>query len=262
MAADRLDLVHSLFSILNDSKADHPDFILAKYFLENYSKLGELNIYDAADRCFVSRSSVRRFCQRLGYDNFKDLKEEFKRFNYQYNYFLQFAMRPDFESWMQNELEEMVQEFECSSVKENIAQIADKIYESSKIIFLSSYSTLMEVTEFQRPMVLSGKLIRILSERKVHDEFITDMQQNDLLVTVSASGNFAASVHEIIKTIKANKLLITTSRSPEITENYDEVFYLGSKDYTHVKSVCGKYGLMYFFDLLYSTYIQKYGIKV
>ena len=66
MKINRLSLLNSLFNVLNENNQGDPYFILAEYFLEHYHELSRLNIYDVAADCFVSRSSIRRFCQAMG----------------------------------------------------------------------------------------------------------------------------------------------------------------------------------------------------
>lgn len=262
MEPKRLGLIQSLFFIVNENKIEDPDYILAKYFLEHYTSLGDLNIHDVAEECFVSRSSVRRFSQQIGYENFKDLKEEFKKFDYQYNYFMKFAQNDQYQSWLIQELKDMANELEHTFDQNKVEQIARKIHDSKEVIFLSSYSTLMELMEFQRPLILSGKLIKIMSDQNLNIDQLHALNENDFLVTVSASGMFAELISPVLDSVKAHKLLITASRAPSFLTFYDEIFYLSEKDYTNVKSIYGKYGLMFLFDLLYSVYIRNYGVDI
>lgn len=74
MKINRLSLLNSLFNVLNENNQGDPYLILAEYFLEHYHELSRLNIYDVAADCFVSRSSIRRFCQAIGYENSSRLK--------------------------------------------------------------------------------------------------------------------------------------------------------------------------------------------
>ena len=74
---NKLGFLNSLIEIVNNNmEEDAATSVLARYFLVNFNRLPELNIYDVAENCFVTRSSVRRFCQSLGFDNYKELKKQ------------------------------------------------------------------------------------------------------------------------------------------------------------------------------------------
>ncbi len=67
-------LMNSLLAVVNRSPHDSMDSTLARYFLERFDRLADLNVYDVAEECYTSRSGIRRFCQSIGLDNFSDLK--------------------------------------------------------------------------------------------------------------------------------------------------------------------------------------------
>lgn len=71
------NLMSSLLSVLNTTEYDATNSVLARYFLEHFDQLDQLNVYDVADACYTSRSGIRRFCQSIGLDNFSDLKCHF-----------------------------------------------------------------------------------------------------------------------------------------------------------------------------------------
>ena len=69
-------LMTALLAVMNESEPKDPYYVLAQYFLYHFDQLRDLNIYDVADACYVSRSGIRRFCQSIGFDNFSDMKAE------------------------------------------------------------------------------------------------------------------------------------------------------------------------------------------
>lgn len=259
MQINRLDLVYSLFSIVNQNKTDDPDYVLAKYFLEHYTELSKLNIHEVAADCYVSRSSVRRFCQQIGYDNFKDLKDEFREFDYQYNYFMKLTDRDNYREWLAGELAKMVNELNQRMDTSEVDRIVERIHDSENVVFLSSYSSILFLMEFQRPLILSGKLVRVMTDTNMDIDFLLSLGENDYVMTVSATGNFARAVMPVITQIQAYKALMTTARISELETPYDRVYHLSANDYSNVKSIYSKYGMEYVFDNLYSTYVRRYG---
>lgn len=224
MDIHRLGLVDSLFRILDHNPSENPDHAIAKYFLENYARIGELNIYDVAAECYVSRSSVRRFCQQIGYDNFLDLKREFKQFDYQYNYFLEMHKDDDFRGFYAKEILAMVQEVDELISKAELERMADRIYQSNQVLFLSSYSSSQCVMEFQRPLVLLHKIIQVMTDSNFDRDKLLALGQDDAIFMVSTMGNFARSNLSVLSECHAHKTLITTSHDKAFPAVFDEIY--------------------------------------
>ncbi|OOM75302.1 putative DNA-binding transcriptional regulator [Clostridium puniceum] len=259
MNIHRLKLIDSLFKIMEYTDLGDPDNVIATYFLKNYSRLGKLNIYDVADECFASRSSIRRFCKRIGFENFLDLKNEFKAFDYQYNYFMKLHEKINYREWYAKEINSAISEIDEMITNEKVEEIAQHIYQSSRVIFLSSYSSAQIIMEFQRPLVLLNKVVQVMTDTNYNVEVLTSLQETDLIFLVSTMGNVAKANLKILPLCKAQKLLITTCREKSFEKSFDDIYYLTKEDYTNIKSVQGKYGLAYLFDILYNVYLKKYG---
>lgn len=54
------------------------DEIIARYIVNNPEKVTRMKIKDVTDKLYVSKASLVRFCQKLGYDGFIDLKNQLK----------------------------------------------------------------------------------------------------------------------------------------------------------------------------------------
>ena len=262
MHINRLSLINSLTSMINENNQDDAYFTLAYYFLQHYHELSDLNIYDVAAQCYVSRSSVRRFCQAIGYENFKDLKKEFREYDDQLHYFMANADKEDYRKWLTSEINEMMKELDQRMNTDEINVIVDKIHNSREVVFLTSDTSTMSVKEFQRSMVLCGKIIRIVSDTYMDNELLQDLNEQDYLITVSATGQFAKAAREIVESTKAYKVLITVNRSRDLEQPYDKVYHLSAKDHSMEKSVYGKYGIDYMLDIFFSIYVKKYGKKL
>ena len=89
-----LSLASRLCSIVNDSPATSVETVLAEYLLQHYNMLDTLNIYQFAEACRVPRSSIHRFCGKIGYANFSELKLSCRRETDSYRYFTELSGRP------------------------------------------------------------------------------------------------------------------------------------------------------------------------
>ena len=73
---NKYGLLNALLNIINTYEEDSSKVVIAKYLLSNFSNINQINIYDAAEECAVSRASIRRFSQDIGFENFRNLKQE------------------------------------------------------------------------------------------------------------------------------------------------------------------------------------------
>lgn len=260
MKINRLSLLNSLFSIVNENYEEDLNYKLAYYFLEHYHKLPELNIYDVAADCYVSRSSIRRFCQAIGYDNFLDFKSVFYEYDDQYAYYMLHADRDAYRERLTAEINSMIQELNRRMNTVEVDIIIDRIFNSRYIVFLTSATSNAYVKDFQQAMVFHNKIIHIISDAYTNNTLIRRLDSRDYLITISATGTFAKASREYIAGIEAYKILFTYNRDEKIKEQYDKVYYLSGTDRTNEgRSVYGTYGLNYMLDILYSAYVRKYG---
>ena len=59
-----------LLTCYNSEKHGSVNHTLSKYLLEHIDTIKDLNIKDLADACFMSPSTVSRFCKSLGLSDF------------------------------------------------------------------------------------------------------------------------------------------------------------------------------------------------
>ena len=70
------DVLNRISSIIN-SEFGSNDAAIARYLIAHIRRSSEINVATITRDAFVTRSAVRRFCNRLGYQSLSDLKESF-----------------------------------------------------------------------------------------------------------------------------------------------------------------------------------------
>jgi len=259
MRINRLSLLHSLFSVLNDYPPEDSNAVLALYFLEHYRELADLNIFDVAADCFVSRSSVRRFCQSIGYENFIDLKTEFREYDDQKAHFVQHFDQTNYRESLTKEINAMIIELDQRMNHAETEKIADRIHTSRFVVFLTSETSTSVIKTFQQAMVLYGKIIYLISDSYTENSLLSKLDQRDYLIVLSSTGVFAKACEDYIKPVKAYKALVTVNRDECFKSQYDKVYHLSAQDRSQNGNlVYGKYGINYMFDVIYATYVNKY----
>lgn len=259
MRINRLGLLNSLFTVLNDNSPDDSSAVLAKYFLENYKHLSELNIFDVAAECFVSRSSVRRFCKSLGYGSFLDLKNEFREYDDKMALSIKHYGREEYRIKLTSEINEMIEELDYRMDTEEIDMIIKTFHDARYVIMLTSDASTSIIKVFQQAMALYGKIIYLISDSYEDHSMLQEASEKDCIVAISVTGVFATAVCPYLKDNPAYKMLFTGNRDAHLYDSYDKVYHLSKHDVSDERSfMYSKYGVDYAFDIILAAYVNAY----
>lgn len=254
-------LLNSLISILNQADEDAARTVLAKYFLSNFGSLDNVNIYDVAEQCYTTRAAIRRFCQSLGYDNFKALKEEAKEYIEEgYRYYSSSENVEDYPGYLAAQIAEMAEDCNAN-MKGKTEKIAELIHSSKTVVFLVSDIYLKHCSEFQKQMIVNGKMIRIVGQKFDDNQLLRQLTPQDLLFTVSTGGFFEKVIRDLVSGFPCRKILMTSRHSQEYREIYDDVLYLCSHDLGRERTVYHIYAVEYCLNLVSAEYQKRYKRK-
>ncbi|CAM4257702.1 MurR/RpiR family transcriptional regulator [Erysipelothrix inopinata] len=261
MILNRFGLLYSLFSILNQKNQSDADYIIAKYLLENYENMGDLNIYDVADSCYVSRYTVRRFCQAIGFENFSDLKKQFTKYDDAYEKYLMIYQHDDFNSYFMQEVNDTAKAI--NAIDDSLIEdIASKINDSSEVVFLTSSIGATAVAQFQQGMIFANKVIQVVGDHFENHHLLNSLDEDDLLIVLSGSAGIAKSIVPQLKQYKVKTVLMTMNEDVDDLSEYDHIYSLRNVSTDDALSVVHiKYGFMFFLDRLLSYYISEYSEK-
>lgn len=257
---NKFSLMTSLLAVVNENSSESSAYVLARYFLEHFAELDKLNIYDVADECYVSRSGIQRFCKSIGFDTFSSLKtnslveREIHR-----QAIVAYARRPDFADYTRSSMGDMMEELERMAGEQDLAGFARKLYESRKVVLLTAEYSSMGPRDLQQELLVAGKFVSLATDSHIDFSLLRSLGEEDMLIVSSATGNYAYAVNDVIRELpKPCRVLLTLNRDTLFREAYDKIFYLSGEGETRQRSVYTKYGVGYFFDLLYNSYIQTY----
>lgn len=245
-------LLNSLLNILNTYPEESLENSIAKYFLTHFADLPNINIFDAAAECYTSRAGIRRFCQSLGYDNFKDMKLEAKAY-YEESKRYYFSHQQEEPDDIAKKLYQMA--IECNhlmSLKQN--EINGLIKAAKQIVFIVSDVYSKDAIEFQKYMILSGKMVRIISDKFDQNPIIQNLESDDLIFTISVSGFFERQIRPLIQNINCQKVLMTAERNPEYAKIYQTILYISEHPVTENHTVYHTYAVEYCLDYLLHVY--------
>ncbi|MCD4962554.1 MurR/RpiR family transcriptional regulator [Enterococcus casseliflavus] len=259
MNINNLGLLNSLSFILNEGIKDS-DYAIAVYLVENINRASEVSINEIIDETFTSRSAVRRFCNRLGYSNFSDLKESITKMIFPSN--LQYRSQVDLLNHRKvlNELIfQMIEDIDEMFSVNIVEEIIDLLFNHKDVILLCANNTSGDLIRFQQELIYGNKEIKIVSKAYTNNENIKSLSEESLIIVVSASGKFAEIANDWLNHLKGKKVLITAYRNQSFFEQYHHVFYISKNSFSSdYLGIYGKYGIVYIFDLIFSSYLSKY----
>lgn len=70
-----------LLNVINRESSNSMNFIIAQYILENLDRRKVITTKELADNCNVSKSSISRFCRKIGYEDFMELQYAIATYN-------------------------------------------------------------------------------------------------------------------------------------------------------------------------------------
>ena len=255
-------LMNSLFTVINRARADSLESVLARYFLQHFEHLERLNVYDVAGECYTSRSGMRRFCQSIGFDNFSDIKDSNYEWSHHWDYFSDYALHADYRNHLASSMAGMCEEINRMVDQDRFDRLADIMHGASEVVLVASDFSSMAVHDFQQCMLYAHKLVDILTDSQGDEARLSTMDEQGLVVVISATGNFARAVANDLSTCRGRKVLVTLNPNAESVSHYDDVFLLKEiepgQSYRRRRTVFTKYGVNYFFDLLYNRYLTLF----
>lgn len=273
MENTKLSILGTLISVVNNTSIESLDYQLASYFLDHYNHFDTLNIFDVAERCYCSRISVRRFCQKLGFSNFADMKKHFTHYDHHEKEYTKRLDVSNFRQSTADSLAKMIKEIDQLLDDDRLEEIVEKIHTSQNVIvFVVNTATTM-ANFFQQEMFFCGKLIKVVTDytdsvilKDIHatestssNSSIRMLNKDDLLITISVTGSFASATLNTVSYCKAHKILLTLNRNAEFMEYYDDIYYLSRNENEPIAfTVYTVYGINYIFDNLFYLYYKRY----
>ncbi|MBQ6479134.1 MAG: MurR/RpiR family transcriptional regulator [Erysipelotrichaceae bacterium] len=251
------NLLTSLLSILNQNNENDTDFIIARYFLDHLDEIKNTSIYTVAEECFLSRSSVQRFIKNIGFDSYTQLKNGLDEVLNHENGFISYTDHAEFRNYLSDRIIEMLRDIEETSSSNDFRHLAELFTQADRIIILTAEDSSSACRLFQQQILTTGKLVRILTSASSNISLLNSLNEKDLLIVCSVTGNFALAIDRQLQEIRARKCLITVNKTTFFQNTYSFIYYLGrklqinSRNIVSSRNVYNNYGLTFFFDLFF-----------
>lgn len=244
-------LIYTLLAYINNSLEKDINYSIANSFLENIHHIEGYSLEMAAEVCNVAPSTINRFCKRIGFRNFSNLRSSVAYQGGMYEEREKSLTTETFEL----KLKENIEMMEGIS-KEQLDRIIKKIHESKRIVILGFEKHQIQAMELQKQLFLLGKLCECNTNFFKQLETVSHLTEEDMIITISIEGNIlteALAIKEKIKAANGKKLLITFSDPEKHQQIFDEIIQCGKIDNSAVSS----YTLLRLFDILIYHYQKR-----
>lgn len=259
-------LITSLQQIINNSHMQSDiDYEISVYILKNLHK-DTLTISDIAKNCHVSKASVTRFAQNIGYDGFNSLKSDFDIVNFERD-----ELKIDFKakSTQDNDhklTHELKKEFEQVALDLNkfneeidfniIHKLCELISKADNVYIISNMIPEKLSQTLQFTLLNSGKMAYSFPSIRQQNKISDNITDKDLALFVSLEGSHVAKreVTLPITTSSATTVLLTQNPDMKLGSFFDHIISIGD----HNIERSGKYKLLMFIEYFSHFYMKNY----
>lgn len=265
MKIKEFTLMQKLLFCVNSLVLDRAFNEIAYYLLLHYNEIGELSLKKIMADCYTSSSTIRRFCQSIGYENFSDLRAAKTR-----NQEDQCLIATH--NWRLGRYHPRTLHDQLSSLTYRIGRTVDMeqlrrlaqafVCADCSILFaIRPYALFLE--EFQCQMIALGKTVYIFEEIRQYEPLIQKIGPKINNVIVSPTGGIMAALGNDAEKLPGMRSVLICpdySQQPALAELlaiYQEVVPL--KIQTHdidYMELYGKYAVAYLFEILFGEILR------
>lgn len=258
-----ISIISQLLSYVNYSDEKSVDKDIAKAILKNYHRIPELTIYELADLCFVSASSITRFIRILGYENYKSFKSEIQntiKIDVDYSKSIHLATPTDLHSinerYTDNVIENIRFTYEHLDYQQ-LQRVSELIYKADEIAFFGLEYANYVGLHFQNKMVSFNKLVQLGVTDEKQYELVKNIEEGALVFIASLEGSFFFRHSDIFETLveKKCRIIAMTMVTNGKFVNYCDEVILCNKTNSNTE---GRITLMYMIEILIMYYYVNF----
>lgn len=230
-----------LLSLVNSEVHETNNYKIAKYILENVNELDHCSITELAKKCYVSNSSISRFCRDIGLKDFNELKIQIAKYQMSHEMAVRKFDYPGINgpapvSAYVDAVINHLETFKSQIDEKNIASLVEDIYHFQHIAAFGYLQSEMVALNLQFNLQTNRKAIFTCMPFTNQVDYIKNANENHLIIIFSDSGTYFKRAFERIPLFKNKehrpKIYLVTSH-PTLTLPYVDCYirYAGGHDY-------------------------------
>ncbi len=219
--------LHVLFlSVLSSMKEDETNCQIASYILEHLDEVKKMSIVELAKSCYVSNSSISRFCREMGLHDFTELKELLQNSERSYSVLGHAENRHENLRYYAQRVREGISLIEQNLDYAVLDRIVEDLIHYRKVAAFGLLNAEPVAMALQNDMMLLGKMITTKISYQQQTAYLKKTDTEDLILIFSAFGLYFNSHfhHQVLKkTNKPKIILITGNPNIKKDRSIDEV---------------------------------------
>lgn len=184
-----------LFQFLRENQENETNVQIAQILIKNLNDVKHMSLEATALLCHCSPSTLSRFCQLLGFKNFKLFRTILNRPQLTY---------PTIDFNQQSYLEHIQENLKQTDLylkQDKINNLILSIHNAKRIVMLGFQIHQSFTLEFQCKMMMLNKYIEIANSLDVIEK-INTLTKDDLVIIISFNGNFFVGQEHILEKLK------------------------------------------------------------
>ena len=243
---------------------------LVKYMQDNPEDFLKMSALEISKACFISTSTIYRFCKKLNLSGLSELKvqvsksiNEYFKENTSLNYNYPFEQN-ETQHQIVLKLKELYGQTLVSSLNlmdlDQIRLISSILKKSKHIDFYTSAGNIYFAESFKFQMQEIGTFINVPIEE--YHQLLTASTSNEnhiaIVVSFEGRGEIIGKIVDILKKNKTPVVLISSTNENPLTKYADYHLYLSSNEhhFNKVSSFSTRLSLLYILDCLYTCYFN------
>lgn len=249
------NLMIILLSTINSEPKDTNNYKIAKYIIENIRSLEECTLTQLAKQCYVSNSSISRFCRDIGLKDFNALKNQVARFPIEHKQaenkfeFKSFDSSSIYTSYILSVMDNL-HHLSTQKIDKEIEMLANDVFKYKKVAAFGYMQSENIALNLQYDLQTNGKVVFTCIKFIDQADYMNTSDDETLIIIFSESGTYFDRVfprtHPFKPTKKKPKIYMVTCH-PTIQEPYVDHYirYQTRKDFA-----CHPYPLLIIADLI------------
>lgn len=207
-----------LFSTLNTEELGATDYRIARFMLDNIRNIQHYTISQFAKECFVSNSSVSRFCRTIGFNEFSELKGQlYKVADVSQTKFCfsgkeHSQLLTAYVDAVTSNLEKLKNSLDMAAIN----TLVQEIHAYPKVAAFGSLQSHQVALNLQADLFSSNKIIDTNIKFSDQLHYMNQADEKTLMIIFSKSGEYfsRATAHNLsFKTVKGPKIYLITDNA-------------------------------------------------
>lgn len=228
-----------LLNIINRESPDSMNFIIAQYILENLERKKVVSTKELADECKVSKSSISRFCRKLGYEDFLELQIAIGSYNSFIEERFTDLKGENTHALIQNyflDIKEIINHLDQSLEVEVLEELVKDIHDYERVVLMGHVQSSFPAFSLQHYLTILHKFVYSTQDLNEQKEMLETLDDRNLIIIFSAGGKFIERVLDRMNVMNRKHLpkiyVITANKTKHLPFVYKYIELKDSFNYT------------------------------